>query len=547
MPTLQWIGKEKVINHHHDVPFRVLQHEYRFPVLPEAVNTGNRIIRGDNLEALKSLLPEYEGRIKCIYIDPPYNTGKNEWKYNDNVDHPRIREWLNKFVEREDLNRHDKWLCMMYPRLELLKKLLAGDGVIFISIDDNELFYLKVVMDEIFGMENFTGNIIWETATDNNPTQVSVEHEYILCYARNHDQQNKWTARSQAADLIQAQYLQLKEAFGNDTASIQKALRKWIRSNKEKLPQATHYDNVDEKGVFHDADVANTKFGGYEYEIVHPVTGKACKIPEKGYRYPETSMKELIARNDVMFGEDETTLVKPKKRLEEVKERLRSVIYEDGRASTKELEKMFRKDFFKNPKSETVLRHILKFCTSGNDIILDCFAGSGTTAHAVLNLNRQDGGNRKFLLIEMEDYAESITAERVKKVITGYGDAAGPECSFDFFTLGETLFTGDRQELLNTTVDMDKIREYVWYSETRSPLPASTVTDPYYLGLHEDTAYYFLYEKDDLTTLDFDFLGSVSVKAGQYVFYASNCLLPSEFMLEHNIIFKKVSRDIKRF
>ena len=555
MPTLHWIGKEKVMNHHRDVPFRVLEHAYGFTQgqepQKEPTQSGNKIIHGDNLEALKALLPEYEGKIKCIYIDPPYNTGKDEWKYSDKVDHPQIKKWLDTVVgkEGEDLSRHDKWLCMMYPRLVLLKRMLKPEGVIFISIDNNEVFNLKIILDEIFGPMNFIGNIIWETATDNNPTQISTEHEYILCYASDNNLQKHWFAKSIAAELIQSKYDELKKKLLDDFDAIQKELRKWIRANKDLLPQVTHYDNVDEHGVFHDADVANTKFGGYNYEVIHPITGLACKIPEKGFRFPESTMKEMIKRNDIMFGADETTLIKPKKRLDTVKDRLRSVIYEDGRASTKALEQMFQKDVFKNPKSETIISRLISFCSSDSDVILDSFAGSGTTAHAVLNLNKQDGGNRKFILIEMEDYAETITAERVKRVMNGYADKEATGGSFDFYSLGEPLFIGDNYECLNEAVGIDKIQQYIWYSETRSAFEkdSASVSEPYFLGKKEDTAYYFIYEPNKLTTLDFEMLSTIRVKAGQYVMYADNCLLPKDFMLKKNIVFKKIPRDITRF
>ena len=297
--------------------------------------------------------------------------------------------------------------------------------------------------------------------------------------------------------------------------------------------------------MFHDADVANTKFGGYSYDVIHPNNHKVCKIPEKGFRFPESTMRELIANGDIMFGKDETTLIKPKKRLIDVKDRLRSVIYEDGRASTKILEQMFKKDFFKNPKSETIIRRLLSFCTSENDIILDSFSGSGTTAHAVLNLNK-NGGDRKFILIEMEEYAHSITSERVKRVINGYSDTAGTGGSFDFYELGQPLFLEDSN--LNELIDVEKIRQYIYYTETKKTLAVSKHKDnKYFLGRYNNTGYYFNYEKHNVTTLDHTFLATMKTKAEQYVIYADNCLLTKDFMTKKNIIFKKIPRDITRF
>lgn len=551
MPTLNWIGKDKVINHHMDVPFKVLEHSYSFDngtQTDQETSSGNKIIHGDNLEALKALLPEYEGKVNCIYIDPPYNTGKDEWKYNDNVESPQIKKWLGQLVGREgeDLTRHEKWLCMMYPRLKLLHKILKAEGVIFVSIDDNEVYNLKLLLDEIFGSGNFLGNIIWQTATDNNPRQIYTEHEYVLCYCKSKQLQKEWSAKSFSAELIQVKYLELKELYKLDLNTIQQELRKWIKNNKHSLDKVTHYDNIDSKGVYHDADIANTKFGGYKYDVIHPKTGKVCKIPEKGFRFPEATMKELLANDDIMFGDDETTLIKPKKRIEFVTDKLRSVIYEDGRGSTKTLEQMFQKDFFKNPKSESVIRRLLSFCTNDNDIILDSFAGSGTTAHAVINLNKKEGGNRKFILIEMEDYAESITAERVKKVINGYGNIEGTGGSFDFYTLGQPMFLNDGN--LNEIVGVDKIRQYIFYTETKMPLTETKHKDnKYILGKYNDTAYYFNYEQDEVTTLDHAFLSIMKTKAEQYVIYADNCLLTKDFMTKHHIIFKKIPRDITRF
>ena len=189
MPTLNWIGKDKIINHHQEVPYKVLNHEYGFSEngkTNDAIESGNLIINGDNLEALKSLLPQYEGKVNCIYIDPPYNTGNESWVYNDNVNSPQMKKWLGKVVgkESEDLTRHDKWLCMMYPRLKLLHKLLAKDGAIFISIDDNEQAHLKLMMDEIFGIGNFVANMIWQKRKGggNDSSFIAIDHEYLFSY-----------------------------------------------------------------------------------------------------------------------------------------------------------------------------------------------------------------------------------------------------------------------------------------------------------------------------------------------------------------------------
>ena len=321
---------------------------------PGGTDSENIYIEGDNLDALKLLQETYLRKVKMIYIDPPYNTG-NDFIYEDNF-FQRATDYAahsgqmdddgNKLVQNNESNGrfHTDWLNMIYPRLKIAKDLLTDDGVIFISIDDNEQENLKKICNEIFGSQNFVGCLILQTATDNNPRQINTEHEYILCFVKNIKVQSPWITTSEKAQLIQNKYLELKKKYETDTAAIQAELRDWIKKSKDILRGVTHYDNVDDKGVFHDGDIANTVFGGYKYKVIHPVTHKPCKIPEKGFRFAEATMRQMIANGDIMFGADETTLIKPKKRLENAKDVLRSVIYEDGRASTKQFESLI---FFK--------------------------------------------------------------------------------------------------------------------------------------------------------------------------------------------------------
>lgn len=310
-------------------------------------DTQNLYIEGDNLEVLKILQKSYHGKIKMIYIDPPYNTG-NDFVYPDNY-HDSIENYKAITGQTdEEGNRistnteasgrfHTDWLNMMYPRLRLARNLLTKDGVIFISITDKELDNISKICNEIYGEDNFVGNLILQTATDNNLGQINTEHEYIVCYSKNRSLLSPWYTKNEKAEKIQNKYLELKSKYNNDITIIQEELRKWIKTNEKDLSGVTHYDNVDAKGVFHDGDIANTTFGGYEYDIVHPVTGKTCKIPDKGFRFSEDTMREMIENDDIMFGADETILIKPKKRLENAKDVLRSMIYEDGRTSTKNL------------------------------------------------------------------------------------------------------------------------------------------------------------------------------------------------------------------
>jgi len=559
MPTLHWIGKEKVINHHLDVPYKVLEHQYGYADGKQdtsPTDSGNKIIHGDNLEALKALLPEYEGKIKCIYIDPPYNTGKDEWKYNDRVDHPKIKQWIDKIVgkEGEDLSRHDKWLCMMYPRIKLLHKLLSEKGIILISIDNNEIFNLKIILDEIFGTSNFVGNIIWKNATDNNPTQIADEHEYIVCYSKNKNSLNsEWKSSNLA---VKETLLKVEEELLNqypDLDELQKQYSEWFRENKSYLWPFDRYKYIDFGGIYTGSQsVHNPGKEGYRYDVIHPTTNKPCKEPLMGYRFPESTMRELLEKQKILFGKDESKIIELKLYAKEYRAKLPSVIELDGRKGAYTLKEVFESANipFKNPKTTELIEEIISFITEEDDIILDSFAGSATTAHAVLSLNKEDGGNRKFILIEMEDYADSITAERVRRVMRGYGEGSkaveGTGGGFDYYKLGQPLFKDDGN--LNEAVGLDKIRAYVYYTETKAAFhePAAKDND-HYLGTHQDTAYYFYYDPAAVTTLDHDFLATLEHKAEQYVIYADNCLLTKEFMRLYNIIFKKIPRDLTRF
>lgn len=425
---LDWVGKREAIVTANSPIAKTLR-----PCRAESVDfetTGNLFIEGDNLEALKLLQESYLGKVKMIYIDPPYNTG-NDFIYNDDfaADTAEFFERSgqvdadgNRLVANTESNGrfHSDWLSMMYSRLKLSFNLLHDKGVIFISIDDKEVHNLRKICDEIYGAKNFIGCLVIKTATDNNPGQIKTEHESIVCYAKNKGNLDYWNSDSEKAKLIQKQYENLKDKYSENIEEIQKQLRAWIRDNKSELEGVSHYDNVDEKGVFHDGDIANTTFGGYEYTVLHPITGNPCKIPEKGFRYPEETLKKMINQNDVMFGKDETTLIKPKKRLENTQDVLRSVIYEDGRSSTKKFEELMARDIFQNPKSPSILKRIIDFTVEDNDIVLDFFAGSGTTAEAVMDLNLMKQLDLKFIMVQIsEDLDESYKTanDKAKKTI----------------------------------------------------------------------------------------------------------------------------------
>ena len=529
MPTLEWIGKSKVINHHQDVPFRVLERKYSFDENGqhnEDKGSENMIIRGDNLEALKALLPRYEGRVKCIYIDPPYNTGNEGWVYNDNVNDPKIKKWLGEVVgkEGEDLTRHDKWLCMMYPRLKLLQKLLADDGVIFISIDDNEIKYLRLILDEIFGANCFVHEIIWKNKYGPGAFTRGVGnvHEYIVCYS-------KQPLLSVAAPLSEEE----------------------IKKYKMKD------DKFEVRGGFITQPLA-TRSKDDRPNLVYPVYHNGVEIyPDKQWIWEKSRLHQAIENDEVVFSENSGKWsVRFKQYLKDENGVMRlgkpiSILTgpynQDG---TKEIETIFGKKVFNNPKPKELIKYLLSFVFDGKDdkdgIYLDSFGGSGTTAHAVLDLNR-DGGNRKFILVEMGDYADSITAERVKRVIRGYGEGKnavpGTSGDFSFYDLGEPLMIGD---VLNENVGVDKIREYVYFTDTKHPLPEAKPEEPYFMGVHVNSAYYFYYEKQAVTTLNREFLHSVKTKAEAYVIYADLCTLSEAELEKYHITFKKIPRDITK-
>lgn len=544
MPTLTWIGKEKVVNHHQEVPYRVLEHKYGFraddPADTTPTNSGNKIIHGDNLEALKSLLPEYEGRIKCVYIDPPYNTGNEKWVYNDNVNDPRIKKWLGEVVGKqgEDLSRHDKWLCMMYPRLKLLHKLLADDGVIFISIDDNELANLKQLCDEIFGANNFIDFFSWvKTETPANlsyKTKKSVE--YIVCYQKSKND-------------IKFRGLEKESKSSNGLMNQTNAI-------KELIFPANIVDTGLKDGVYKAGPYGTDS---YDIQLLEDVQVKngifitPVKLQGK-FKWSQSNLdKEIsngtrISIRTIAFSPSyEKASYEPEVPWNIIN---RNFGVDTNEVASTLLTTIFGEKTFDFPKPVTLISYLANFINNKDAIILDSFAGSGTTAHAVLNLNKKDGGNRKFILVEMEDYAENITAERVRRVMNGYGEGknavAGTGGAFDFYELGAPMF--DQEKNLNEEVDEEKIREYIYYTEMKRHLDRKRTEEAkYLLDTYNGTGYYFYYEKDCLTTLSIDTLGIVTERAEQYVIYADICTVPPQVLAARNITFKKIPRDIKRF
>lgn len=650
MPTLHWIGKDKVVNHHTEVPFRVFEHKYGYrgdnPSDTSETHSGNKIIHGDNLEALKALLPEYEGKIDCVYIDPPYNTGNEGWVYNDNVNDPHIRKWLGEVVgiEGEDLTRHDKWACMIVPRLRLIERLMSATASLVISISYHELHTLLCICREMFSNKQVIPITI-QTSGGKPSGGFNYLHEYLVFVVNKEFEPNLLdfcggTPRRPFEGLTLSTFNKVNrpnQAYPIFIDPVSETLVGVGKSLQELIDEGT-YTGEKENYV-------------YDYSVapegtvaVWPITskGKECvwrQIPsrvkndwDKGYikvirnkveghpnsfsiQYlPEGLIKkinkgflEIIGREEgkptLILGNNETEgssvpTIWTEKDFYTVK----------GTNALKEILPESDKKF-DYPKAPELIISVLQAISKENDIILDSFAGSGTTGQAVLTLNNQDEGNRKFILIEMMDYADNITAERVKRVISGYPykgeikeeiyskkltlknlaqgayvieqaesiikenkdkydkvskpkivdnclkvigtkiydeQKEGLGGAFDYYELGEPLFLPDGN--LNESVGVEKLREYIYYTETHDYLARKQDSDsPYLLDYYDGTGYFFYYEPKAITTLSHDTLNIVPQKADHYVIYADVCSISKEQLAQMNITFKKIPRDINMF
>ncbi len=385
---------------------------------PENVNSQNVYISGDNLDGLKHLLKSYSHKVKCIYIDPPYNTGKDDFAYNDNFTFSaeELAEKLSIDIEQAnrilDLTKrgsasHSAWLMFMYPRLMLSRDILSNNGVIFISIDGNELDNLKLLCDDIFGENNYIGNIIWNNATDNNPTNIAIEHEYIICYARNHAAlEPVWKSSvSDVKDLL-IQIGDKLSADYPDEKEFQDAWQAWYREHKEQLSPLDRYKYIDRGGVYTGSQsVHNPGREGYRYDVIHPVTGKPCVQPLMGYRFPESTMKELLDSGKILFGADESKIIELKVYAKEYKDKLSSVYELDGRLGAYDIKDLFpeAKQIFKNPKPVQVIQRIISFALGNGDIFMDFFSGSGTSAESLFRYITSQNSKNTFIHIQLQE------------------------------------------------------------------------------------------------------------------------------------------------
>jgi site-specific DNA-methyltransferase (adenine-specific)/adenine-specific DNA-methyltransferase len=591
MPTLDWIGKDAVRKHHQDVPFHLLREDESRAV--GDADADNMLIQGDNLKALKALLPHYAGEVKCIYIDPPYNTGNEDWAYNDNVNSPEIRRWLNEVVgkEGEDLSRHDKWLCMMYPRLMLLREFLAEDGSLWMTIDDNEVHHARAILDEIFGRRNFKAMIAWQKRTSpDSRINLGSAHDHILVYAKKKEKLN----------------LNLVPLSG---------------------ARASDYTNPDNDPNGRWASVDMTGQTGHAtedqfYEIETP-DGTVYKPPEgRCWAYAEETFLDLIDQGRVWFGEDGSNRPRLKKYLKEAEGMTTWTWWtHDKVAHNQEAKKELNQiiddpdAFNTTPKPTRLIKRILHIATDPGDLVLDSFAGSGTTGHAVLQKNEEDEGGRRFILVEIEKrVAEKVAFHRLKRVVEGYeyegkeretlmereikvrdlkkGDQIYSESEqikerhidqydkirremkdgtfrlygettiedhkdglgsgFRYYTLGPVIKTSDL--LVSDDVTYDDLARHVYFAETGRAMPKDASPQPPLVTTEDGTAIYLLYgtatgdgqapvgnvlTREVLASLPAP--GDVSTR----IVYGEAHRLGEQELKERGIIFRQIPYDVR--
>ncbi len=531
MTMLSFKGRAFVENHHLAVPFHELRPVRRKGLSGRVSLHDNLVVHGDNLAALKALLPTYHGKVKCIVIDPPYNTGNEGWAYNDKVNSPMMKDWLGKVVDREDLTRHDKWCCMMLPRLKLLRELLTDDGAIFVTIDDNEVHRLRGLMDEVFGEDNFITTVIWQKvySPKSSAKHFSEDHDYCVVYARNGESwRPNLLPRTEAQDAV----------YRNP-------------------------DN-DPRGPWRPNNLAaRNKYSKGTYAIQCP-SGRVIDGPPTGsyWRVSEDRLRELDADGRIWWGEDGNNVPAPKIFLSEVKQgRVPQTLwkYEEvghTQEAKRELLSIFdaAPDVFVTPKPVRLVQQICRIATDKDSIVLDSFAGSGTTAQAVLALNKEDGGSRRFVLIECEDYADSITAERVRRVIQGVPTAkdetlkAGYGGTFSYFELGgamrrESILDGSRLPTY------EKLAAYIFFTATGEEFdPAAIDPKTGFIGSSRLYDVYLIYADDveKLKNLALTLPEAQALPAGtrNKLVFAPTKYVDADFLRRRRIAFQQLPFEI---
>ena len=524
MPTLDWIGKRAVLNHHREIPFRLLKCDEKLSVGDHG--SGNLLVQGDNLHALKALLPYYAGQVKCIFIDPPYNTGNENWVYNDAVNSPEIREWLGKTVgaEADDLSRHDKWLCMMYPRLQLLRQFLREDGAIFVSIDDNEVQNLRAVMDEVFRARNFVACAIWQKRTSPDMRLAfSTGHDYVVVYAR-------------------------------DSAMV--TFQKVPKSARQEA-QYKNPDN-DPRGPWVSSDYTAQGFRPNQmYKITTP--GGVTYEPPVGvcWKNVESVFRQLVADGRIWFGKHGKSMPRRKTFLSESPGNAVWTWWpNDEVGHTQEAKKeldgvLGESQPFDTPKPLRLIRRILQIASEKDSLTLDSFAGSGTTGHAVLAQNKADGGNRRFILVEMDEgICRDVTAQRIRKAIEGHGDSTSLGGGFRYCTLGQPLF--DEAGNIHPDVKFPDLAAHVYFCVAGEPIPKRKNGRTPLLGVHNGIAVYLLFNGilgdkrvDGGNVLTGPVLKSLPAHDGPRVIYGEGCRLSAARLRREGITFRQLPYEIR--
>lgn len=415
--SLNWLGKSYARLLANLPPKTLLTEDKDHNQREENKNSQNLLIKGDNLEVLKHMVNAYAEKVKMIYIDPPYNTGKDGFAYND--DRKFTPEQLSALagIDLDEATRildftvkgsssHSAWLTFIYPRLYIARELMKEDGTIFISIDHNEFSQLKLVCDEIFGEQNYVGDIVWKNATDNNPSNIAVEHEYIIVYAKNKEQlESEWKSNiSDVKNLL----INIGEEFTSKYSGdeLKEKYTQWYREHKSELWPLDRYKYIDKDGVYTGSQsVHNPGKEGYRYDVLHPETKKPCKQPLMGYRFPSETMDRLLLEEKIIFGDDENKIIELKVYAKDYKQKLSSVINLDGRTATNELKELFPEmtQPFTNAKTIKLVEDLISFACDGEGVVLDFFAGSGTTAHTVFNLNHKNKTSYQFITVQLDE------------------------------------------------------------------------------------------------------------------------------------------------
>ena len=547
MATLNFKGKTFVQNHHLTVKYHQLVPKKDKSLTEKVSLKDNLIIHGDNLKALKVLLPTYAGKVKCIYIDPPYNTGNEKWVYNDNVNSPMMQEWLGKVVDKEDLTRHDKWLCMMMPRLKLLKELLSDDGVIFVSIDDTEAYHLRMIMDDIFGEDNFLAQLIWDLGTGTAAGNFTRAHEYILTYVRR---------KSALSNFV---YVGLEDLISERAI---KRISKGNPASQITFPAGIEFEGKDAtfKGVIGEREkirIVSGKMVFKDGRLQEPVTLEAGWA----MRNQILSWLESLDTYDSKGQKVRRFYFDSKGRLQYEKERgfinpptvLRNIA--STRKGTAIVETILGKVAIEFPKPVELVSYLIKLVASNGGIVLDSFAGSGTTAHAVLDLNKEDGGNRKFILVECEDYADKITAERVRRVIKGVSKAKderlkkGLGGTFSYFELGDPI---EMESILegNKLPSYLELARYVFYTATGEEFEPKKVDEKRnFIGESREYEVYLLYKPDidylKTTAFTLEMAQDLGLYKGKKrLVFAPAKYLDVEYLLEYHIDFCQLPFEI---